>query len=97
MKWTDVDGVAVLAEHKGVPVKATIEHMRDGSSCRWVRRVLVALCWWREGLVQFGREEGAREEWGRFSRHPVLPLCHREERVGLTGWLVGLLARRAFH
>ena len=29
MKWTDVDGVAVLAAHKGVPVKATIEHMRD--------------------------------------------------------------------
>lgn len=34
MKWTDVDGVAILAAHKGVPVKATIEHMRDGSSYR---------------------------------------------------------------
>lgn len=34
VKWTDVDGVAVLAEHKGVPVKATIEHLRDGSSYR---------------------------------------------------------------
>lgn len=34
MKWTDVDGVAILAAHKGVPVKATIEHVRDGSSYR---------------------------------------------------------------
>ncbi|CAM9480909.1 unnamed protein product, partial [Ectocarpus fasciculatus] len=34
VKWTDVDGVAILAAHKGVPVKATIEHLRDGSSYR---------------------------------------------------------------
>ena len=29
-----MDGAAVLAKHKGVPTKATIEHFRDGSSCR---------------------------------------------------------------
>lgn len=40
MKWTDVDGVAILAAHKGVPVKATIEHVRDGSSCRCVLHLL---------------------------------------------------------
>lgn len=34
--WVDVDGVAILAANKGVPVKATIEHMRDGSSYRCV-------------------------------------------------------------
>ncbi|CAN0406078.1 unnamed protein product, partial [Hapterophycus canaliculatus] len=38
VKWTDVDGVAILAAHKGVPVKATIEHMRDGSSFRCARK-----------------------------------------------------------
>ncbi|CAM9763104.1 unnamed protein product, partial [Sphacelaria rigidula] len=34
VKWTDVNGAAVLAANKDVPIKATIEHMRDGASYR---------------------------------------------------------------
>ncbi|CAM9317809.1 unnamed protein product [Choristocarpus tenellus] len=34
IKWSDVDAEAVLGEHKGVPTKATIEYVRDGSSLR---------------------------------------------------------------
>lgn len=34
VKWTDVDGAAILGKYKGKPTKATIEHFRDGASCR---------------------------------------------------------------
>jgi len=57
VKWTDVDGVAILAEHKGVPVKATIEHLRDGSSYRWD----VVGCAW--GRLDLGEDLALLSAW----------------------------------
>ncbi|CAM9546987.1 unnamed protein product, partial [Discosporangium mesarthrocarpum] len=34
VKWSDVDTEALLMMHKGTPTKATIEHIKDGSSYR---------------------------------------------------------------
>lgn len=41
VKWTDVDGAAILGKYKGKPTKATIEHFRDGASCRYLRNHVV--------------------------------------------------------
>lgn len=41
VKWTDVDGAAILGKYKGKPTKATIEHFRDGASCRCVYEIML--------------------------------------------------------
>eukprot|EP00640_Fibrocapsa_japonica_P004086 CAMPEP_0113937328 /NCGR_PEP_ID=MMETSP1339-20121228/3973_1 /TAXON_ID=94617 /ORGANISM="Fibrocapsa japonica" /LENGTH=219 /DNA_ID=CAMNT_0000940049 /DNA_START=183 /DNA_END=839 /DNA_ORIENTATION=+ /assembly_acc=CAM_ASM_000762 len=34
LKWTDIDAQSILNEYKGSPVKAVIEHVRDGAALR---------------------------------------------------------------
>lgn len=64
-----MNGAEVLAAHKDVPIKATIEHLRDGASYRCVStRARVCMCScgaWAKRLTE-ERTKGRPEDiWGK--------------------------------